>query len=183
MSRTKAAFLDRDGVLNERPPPQRYVTSVDQLVVLPNVRHAVASLREAGFLPIVVSNQRGVARGEVAERTLVEIERRLLDAGVAIEAFYYCRHDIAAACACRKPRPGLLLEAARNHAIDLHASIMIGDDESDVDAGRAAGCRTIRIGLAETETTADRLAADLPTAVDFIVSHWDGDSARAATVS
>lgn len=169
MSRARAVFLDRDGVLNRRPPPHRYVTSVDDIVVLPGVGQAVDLLREAGFLPIVVSNQRGVALGAVSERTLLEIERRLLDAGVNIEAFYYCRHDITPTCTCRKPLPGLLLEAARNHAVDLPASVMIGDEESDVEAGRAAACRTIRIGPAWTETTADQIASDLSAAVRLVV--------------
>jgi D-glycero-D-manno-heptose 1,7-bisphosphate phosphatase len=181
MSRIRAAFLDRDGVLNRRPPLHRYVTSVDELEILPGVGPAVALLRGAGFLPIVVSNQRGIARGEVSERTLLEIEGRLRDAGVQIEGFYYCRHDLGAACACRKPYPGLLLEAARNHAVDLLASVMIGDEESDVEAGRAAGCHTVRIGPAGAETTADRVAPDLPAAVQIVVAQWGPGSARPAT--
>jgi D-glycero-D-manno-heptose 1,7-bisphosphate phosphatase len=169
--RRAAVFLDRDGVLNRRPPPHQYITSVEALQILPGVAGAVASLRRNGFVPMVVSNQRGVARGLVSREMLTDIERRLGEAGVEIEEFYYCTHDLDDACDCRKPRPGLLLRAAHDHSLDLQASVMIGDDESDMEAGRAAGCRTIRIGPYGTSTRADRLASDLPAAAT-IVSEW-----------
>jgi D-glycero-D-manno-heptose 1,7-bisphosphate phosphatase len=169
--RRAAVFLDRDGVLNRRPPPHQYITSADALQILPGVAGAVASLRRNGLVPMVVSNQRGVARGLVSREVLTDIERRLWKAGVEIEEFYYCPHELDDACDCRKPRPGLLLRAAYDHSLDLQASVMIGDDESDMEAGRAAGCRTIRIGPYGTSTRADRLAADLPAAAT-IVSEW-----------
>jgi D-glycero-D-manno-heptose 1,7-bisphosphate phosphatase len=170
----RAVFLDRDGVLDRRPPPHEYVTSVEALEVLPGVPEAVASLRAAGYLPIVVSNQRGVARGLVGEEVLAAIERKLLDAGVAVEAFYYCRHDLDEGCDCRKPRPGLLLQAAREHGVDLRASVMVGDEETDVEAGRAAGCRTVRIGPAGTTTAADVLASDLAAAAELVAARFGG---------
>jgi D-glycero-D-manno-heptose 1,7-bisphosphate phosphatase len=166
----RAAFLDRDGVLNRSPPPHEYVTSADDLEILPGTAQAVASLRAAGFVPIVVSNQRGVARGSVSESTLDEVERRLHEAGVEIDAFYYCRHDLGDACACRKPQPGLLVQAAAEHGLVLGESVMIGDEESDVEAGRAAGCRTIRIGVSARETTADAVAPDLGAAARLVAS-------------
>jgi D-glycero-D-manno-heptose 1,7-bisphosphate phosphatase len=176
-----AVFLDRDGVLNRRPAEHEYVTSAAALELLPGVADAVASLRRAGYLPIVVSNQRGVARGSVSETTLREIERRLLEAGIPIAAFYYCRHDLSAECSCRKPRPGLLLQAAADYALDLGASVMIGDDETDVVAGRSAGCRTIRIG-AEGPTVADALASDLQGAAEIVAGLWRRKVSDRATV-
>jgi D-glycero-D-manno-heptose 1,7-bisphosphate phosphatase len=179
----RAAFLDRDGVLNRRPAKHEYVTSVDARDLLPGIADAVASLRCAGYLPIVVSNQRGVARGTVSEQVLAGIERLLAESGVRVEAFYYCRHDIADDCPCRKPRPGLLLQAAADHGLDLSESVMIGDDETDVEAGRHAGCRTIRIATTGERTSADELAADLSTAADIVASRWGGGSACRATAS
>jgi D-glycero-D-manno-heptose 1,7-bisphosphate phosphatase len=176
-----AVFLDRDGVLNRRPAEHEYVTSVDALELLPGVAGAVSSLQRAGYLPIVVSNQRGVARGLVSEQTLRKIERRLLDAGVMIAAFYYCRHDVLAECDCRKPRPGLLLEATADYELDLSSSVLIGDEETDVAAGRSAGCRTIRIG-AEGPTLADELASDLPAAAAIVGRRWPRQVPGQATV-
>jgi D-glycero-D-manno-heptose 1,7-bisphosphate phosphatase len=158
-------------VLNRRPAEHEYVTSADALELLPGVAGAVRSLERAGYLPIVVSNQRGIARGLVSEETLRNIERRLLDAGVPIAAFYYCRHDVLAECNCRKPRPGLLLEATADYELDLSSSLLIGDEETDVAAGRSAGCRTIRIG-AEGPTQADEVASDLPAAADIVARRW-----------
>ena len=106
MSPRRAAFLDRDGVLNERPPPHEYVRDAADLVVLPGAAEAVRLLRESGFVPVVVSNQRGVARALVTAETLGAIEARLRAAGVEIEHFYYCPHDESDACDCRKPAPG-----------------------------------------------------------------------------
>jgi D-glycero-D-manno-heptose 1,7-bisphosphate phosphatase len=178
--RQAAAFLDRDGVLNRRPAEHEYVTSAEGLELLPGVAGAVSSLQRAGYLPIVVSNQRGVARGVVSEETLREIERSLLEAGIPIAAFYYCRHDVSAACGCRKPRPGLLLEAGADYGLDLSASVLIGDEETDVQAGRSAGCRTIRIG-AEGPTAADAVARDLPAAAEIVVTRWSRAVPGAAT--
>src|SRR5581483_4794961 len=107
-----AAFLDRDGVLNRRPPPHDYVRSAEALELLPGVAGAVDALRAAGFATVVVSNQRGLARGLLTPETLAAIERRLAEAGVRIDAYYYCPHDLADGCDCRKPAPGLLLRAA-----------------------------------------------------------------------
>jgi D-glycero-D-manno-heptose 1,7-bisphosphate phosphatase len=171
----RAAFLDRDGVLNRRPPPHEYVGAVDALDVLPGTAAAVIALREAGYLPVVVSNQRGVARGLVTEAVLSEIEEHLAAEGVDVAAYYYCRHDLDAACTCRKPQPGLLLRAAHELGLDLSSSVMIGDEESDVEAGRAAGCRTIRIGVPAPETAADAVAPNLCAAVALL--------ARQATAS
>lgn len=169
----RAAFLDRDGVLNERLPPHEYVRCVDELRLLPGVGAAVAALEAAGLAAIVVSNQRGIARGIVSWDALRAIEAALQAElacyGARIEAFHYCPHELGAYCACRKPAPGLLLEAAQAHGLDLSRSFLIGDTESDVQAGRAVGCFTIRLCLPDEQTAADARADDLPAAVRDIV--------------
>jgi D-glycero-D-manno-heptose 1,7-bisphosphate phosphatase len=141
-------FLDRDGVLNARPPEHEYVMSADQFDWLPGAREAVVQLKRAGWKVAVVSNQRGVARGLVSPETLAEIEERMqadLGPGAALDGFFYCPHDLDESCDCRKPRPGLIVRAAAELGVEPGGSWMIGDDESDIAAGRAAGCSTILI--------------------------------------
>jgi histidinol-phosphate phosphatase family protein len=145
----RAAFLDRDGTINVRPSPHEYVRSVDEFIWLPGAMAGLARLAERGYALVVASNQRGVARGLVTESALEEIEQRiqagLASLGTRVVAFRYCTHDLAERCSCRKPLPGLLLAAARELDIDLARSWMIGDAETDVLAGIAAGCMTARI--------------------------------------
>jgi D-glycero-D-manno-heptose 1,7-bisphosphate phosphatase len=168
-----AVFLDRDGVLNVRPPAHEYVTHLDGFAWLPRAAEGVAALNRAGYRAVVVSNQRGVARGLVSLETLAALER-VIDEGVRaaggrIDAFYYCPHDYHDACACRKPAPGLLLRAAEELGLALPRSAMIGDSESDVEAGRAAGvATTIRIAAPGTGTAADLVAADLVEAASVL---------------
>ncbi|MGA7645457.1 MAG: HAD family hydrolase [Terriglobales bacterium] len=142
----KAAFLDRDGVINRKPPEGQYVTRWDELGFLPGVAHAIAQLNQAGFRVIVVSNQRCVAKGLLTAADLDSIHRRmcieLAAAGAIVDAVYYCPHEKLPPCSCRKPAPGMLLSAAREHQIDLTASWIIGDSDADVSAGRSAGCKT-----------------------------------------
>ncbi len=120
-------------------------------------------LARAGLPLIVVSNQRGVTRGLVTRTTLAAIEARIQDAlradGHRVEAFRYCVHDLEEHCDCRKPKPGLLRSAAREMALDLSRSWMIGDSTDDVAAGHAAGCRTILLHPAHdaSERTAPSL--------------------------
>ena len=176
-----AVFLDRDGVLNRKPPAHEYVESAATLEVEPHAAEAVGTLRDAGYTPIVVSNQRGVALGRVSEETLTEIEHVLVASGIQIEAFYYCRHDLPDRCACRKPCPGLLIQAAADHGLSLDESVMIGDEETDVEAGRAAGCRTIRLAAGDQATGADEIAADLEAAAAIVAARWSRP--RSATAS
>lgn len=144
----RAVFLDRDGVLNRtvvregRPyPPQ----GLDQLEILPGVREALQELSRAGFLLIGVTNQPDVARGTQTRAAVETIHAHLLRELPSLAEMRCCFHDDGDACACRKPAPGMLLEAARAHGIDLQASWMVGDRWRDVEAGRAAGCRTVFI--------------------------------------
>ena len=145
----RAAFLDRDGVINRRPPEGQYVTRWEELQILPGVPEAIALLTQAGFCVLTVSNQRCVAKGLLTAAELESIHKRMCQdlaaQGAEITEVYYCPHELEPPCGCRKPAPGMLLTAARAHQIDLSASWMIGDSDIDVEAGRNAGCRTVRI--------------------------------------
>ncbi|MBI3475580.1 MAG: HAD family hydrolase [Acidobacteria bacterium] len=145
----RAIFLDRDGVINRKAREGDYVTRWEDMHILPGVVAAIAQLNRLDFPVIVVSNQRCVAKGLI---TITELERlherlreHLLERGARLDAIYYCPHEAEPACGCRKPQPGMLLRAAREHGIDLAASWMIGDSRPDVDAGKRAGCRTALI--------------------------------------
>lgn len=161
----RAVFLDRDGTLNRRPADHDYVRSAAEFAWLPEAREGIARLARIGYVPLVVSNQRGVARGLVERATLGEIEARIQEdlepLGTRIEAFKYCMHDDVDHCDCRKPKPGLLVALASELEIDLERSWMIGDTESDVVAGQQAGCRTVLIGVHTSLTKPDYVAASL----------------------
>jgi D-glycero-D-manno-heptose 1,7-bisphosphate phosphatase len=141
----RAVFLDRDGVINRvlirdgRPYPP---ASLDELEILPGVADALGDLKSAGFRLIVATNQPDVAKG-TQRREMVEAFHDRLRQTLPIDAIHVCYHVDADGCACRKPRPGMLLEAARVWGIDVARSTMIGDRWRDIDAGRAAGCKTI----------------------------------------
>jgi D-glycero-D-manno-heptose 1,7-bisphosphate phosphatase len=149
----RAAFLDRDGVINRKPPEGRYVTRWEDLQFLPGVPEAIALLTNAGYCVLAVSNQRCVAKGLLTVSELESIHLRmcceLAAEGAQITQVYYCPHEEQPPCGCRKPAPGLLLMAASEREIDLARSWMIGDSDIDVEAGRNAGCRTVRIGNGE----------------------------------
>ena len=148
-----AVFLDRDGVINRslvRDGVPHPPDNVGELEILPGVREALDLLAAAGFLLIVVTNQPDVARGSQTIEAVEAINRFLAD-NLPISAFYVCYHDTADNCDCRKPRPGMLLQAAREHEIDLAASFMVGDRWSDVEAGRAAGCRSFLIDMSYSQ--------------------------------
>jgi D-glycero-D-manno-heptose 1,7-bisphosphate phosphatase len=163
--RRRAVFLDRDGTLNVRPPEHEYLVTSNAFVWLPGACEALARLHRAGYVLAVASNQRGIALGLVSPSVLRQIERRIQSDLAAfrcrIEAFRYCVHDSADACECRKPRPGMLLDLAREIDVDLSRSWMVGDTESDVAAGRAAGCRTALIGSTSAAVGADLVAPSL----------------------
>jgi D-glycero-D-manno-heptose 1,7-bisphosphate phosphatase len=172
---SRAVFLDRDGVLNEtfmldgvsRPP-----ATLADLKILPGVVEACARLRSAGFRLIVVTNQPDVARGIQAADTVRRLNAEVRRVA-GIDDVFVCPHDDCDRCACRKPRPGLLLAAAKVHTIELADSVMVGDRDSDVDAGRAAGCRTVFVDRGYGRPPmppADLTVASLFDAVPWIIS-------------
>ncbi len=149
--RRPAVFLDKDGSLIEDVP---YNVDPALIRLTAGAGEALRKLQDAGYRLIVVSNQSGVARGLFGEDALRPVEAHLnamlAEYGVALDGFYYCPHhpggtvpQYAVECACRKPAPGMLLQAATDHSIALEQSWMVGDILNDVEAGRRAGCRTI----------------------------------------
>jgi D-glycero-D-manno-heptose 1,7-bisphosphate phosphatase len=148
-----AVFLDRDGVLNRaliragKPHPP---SSAEEMAIDPDAPDALAQLKREGFLLLVVTNQPDVARG-IQTMEAVEAMHARLRAALPMDAFLTCYHDDADGCDCRKPKPGLLLAAARQYGLNLRASFLIGDRWRDIEAGHAAGCTTVWIdrGYAE----------------------------------
>lgn len=149
----RAVFLDRDGTINVE---KHYLHKIEDFEFIPGAPEAIKSLKDAGFLVIVVSNQAGVARGYFDEQAVETLHRHiqaeLAALGTAIDAFYFCPHHpeegvgrYKVACGCRKGEPGMLLQAAREHDIDLQASFMIGDKLADIVAGQRAGCQSILV--------------------------------------
>ena len=139
----KTIFLDRDGVINQNPPNWGYVRRWEEFAFIPNARKAIRELTENGYRIIVVTNQAGIGRGLFSEQDLRHIHDRMVteieNTGGTIEAVYYCPHHPDAGCECRKPRPGMLRRAAREHNIELANAYLIGDSTTDIEAGQRAG--------------------------------------------
>ena len=151
-----AVFLDRDGVLNRAPVKNGAPQSprrIEDVEILPGVPEALQQLRAAGFRLIVVTNQPDVARGTLAREFVDAIHARLQSA-LPLHEFRVCYHDDADECDCRKPKPGMLLEAAHDAGLDLAASFLVGDRWRDIEAGHRAGCRTALVdhGYAEPDS-------------------------------
>lgn len=150
----RAVILDRDGVLNRRPPRAKYVCHWDEFHWLPGAKQALRLLKEAGNRLIVVTNQPGIARGMLAEPELNEIHHQmkaeLSEAGAPLEAIYFCPHGWDEGCFCRKPQPGMLFQAQQDFHLDLTRTLFIGDDERDMQAGQAAGCPTALVSEDDT---------------------------------
>lgn len=143
-------FLDRDGTLNQRPPRACYVETPEQFIWLEGAKEAVKLLKDSGYRVILVSNQPGIARGNLTEETLEQIHQKMQEdlkqeTGHQIDAIYYCPHNWDDGCECRKPKPGMLYQAQKDFSINLRECVLIGDDERDIEAGEAAGCRSILV--------------------------------------
>lgn len=146
----KAVFLDRDGTINEECD---YLFRIEDCRFIPGVAEAVKRLNAAGFLVVVVTNQSGVARGFYGVNDIVKLHAwmagQLAAAGARIDAWYYCPHHPEYGeikdCDCRKPLPGMLLQAAAEHSIDLASSWIVGDKVADIEAGVAAGCQPLLV--------------------------------------
>jgi histidinol-phosphate phosphatase family protein len=143
-ARHPAVILDRDGVLNKKPPRAQYVRDWSEFEWVPGAREALRLLNEAGYRVIVVSNQAGIGRAVMTETDLLQIHNRMRaeaeEAGGRIDEIYYCPHDWNDGCECRKPKPGLLFQAQRELNLDLSLTPFVGDDERDREAAEAAGC-------------------------------------------
>lgn len=188
----RAVFLDRDGVINRavvrngKPYPP---DSLDEMEILPGVAEAIAAFRAAGLRVVVVTNQPDVATGK-QQRAVVDAMHAHLRAVLGIDEIRACFHVDADGCACRKPKPGMLLDAAASAGIDLARSVMVGDRWRDIDAGRAAGCFTVLVGPGYAERAAespDHTAASLWDACGVILNHCrpqgaDGQPASAVPV-
>lgn len=185
MSKRPAFFLDRDGTINREV---NYLSSPGQLILIDGVAQAIRLINQAGWACVIVTNQSAVARGMITEEQLAGIHRALIDLlaeeGAQVDAIYYCPHLATAEveryridCDCRKPKPGLLLKAARELGLDLPRSVVVGDSFRDLEAGRAAGCRTVlvRTGYGQKEIEngmswqPDLIVADLLVAVQKLL--------------
>ncbi len=172
MSGRPAVFFDRDGVINVPPPPeQRYITHPSGFVLMPGIAESFRILNEAGWPVVVVTNQKCVATGRLTEEGLAAIHLRmrelLAEQGARVDDLRYCPHSGDPPCACRKPAPGMIFAASQALGLDPCRSWLVGDQLRDLQAGRAAGCRTVWVGPeAHPHPQADRVLSDtslLPT--------------------
>jgi D-glycero-D-manno-heptose 1,7-bisphosphate phosphatase len=170
----RTVFLDRDGTINVKAAPGEYITSPSELVLLPGAAKAVAALNAARRRTVLVTNQRWLSEQSADPAPYAAVHHRLEQLlaaeGAWLDAAYYCPHATGA-CDCRKPSAGMLLRAAREHSFDLAESVIIGDSDTDVLAGRAAGTATVLLQPASGEAAdADVVAEDLAAAVRLILS-------------
>lgn len=171
-------FLDRDGVIIRKAPDGEYITTIEEMEFLPGSPEAIAQLSRSGFKVIVVTNQRGVATGKIKLPDLEEIHARLkqvvANLGGSVCDILYCPHDVADDCLCRKPKAGMLLQAAERHHLPLSECWMVGDSATDIAAGKTAGCKTALISRArEFSTWIDQpnmCAGDLASAAEQILA-------------
>jgi D-glycero-D-manno-heptose 1,7-bisphosphate phosphatase len=181
---TAAVFFDRDGVLVEtvvKPDGMRAAWSQAEFRLMAGAREAVERIAQAGFPAFVVTNQPDVALGRLGRRAAEQLNALLLTSIPALTAVYACYHCEIDACACRKPRAGLIVQAASEHGVDLHASWLVGDRWVDIAAGQAAGCRTILIqhsaswspttsGSPDPRLRPDHVVSEVRAAVDAIIA-------------
>jgi len=173
----RAVFLDRDDTLCKDVP---YCSRPEDLNLLPGAGDAVRKLNEAGFCIVVVTNQSGIARGYLTEHDLAliheKMRRDLAAHGARVDGIYHCPHHPDEGCDCRKPKPTMVLRAAKDLGIDLKRSYMVGDRLHDVQMGKAAGTRTVLVGppepkeeFKEASCLADGVSPDLAAAVEWIL--------------
>jgi D-glycero-D-manno-heptose 1,7-bisphosphate phosphatase len=179
----KVVFLDRDGVINKYPGDKLYVTSLRKFKFLPNAKKGIVLLAERGFKIFVASNQAGVGRGIYSQRTLDIITAKMLvdiqKAGGRIDKVYYCTHRKDAGCPCRKPKPGLLKQAAREFKFNLKDAYFIGDTTRDIFTAQAAGVKSIMVLTGKErlknqknwEAQPDLVFKDLLAAAKFLIKN------------
>ena len=184
----RAVFLDRDGVIIE---DSGYVGEISRVNFLPLVGQAIRQLNAAGFKVIIVTNQAGVARGFFREEDVHRVNDyvcgKLAEENAVIDAVYYCPHHIEAVieeyrkdCNCRKPKTGMIENAARDFNLDIKKSFLIGDSAKDIEAGRRAGCRTIMINNTGNghRINAHYTARSLVDAVRWILEFNEGKNKK-----
>ena len=172
----KCFFFDRDGVVNKAPGPG-YVESWNDFHLMPDFATVLRKIIEAGYAAIIITNQRCVARGIVAEETLIDMHNRMRDLlkskyGLELLDIRYCPHE-KDSCDCRKPQPGMILNAAEQHNIDLSQSWMVGDQQTDIETGKRAGCRTIYVTTDPCRDDADVTVPsmkELVTVIDTVLA-------------
>ena len=189
IEKRRAVFLDRDGVINKE---KNFVLSPDDIELYPFSARAIKKINLSGFLAIVITNQSAVARNYITLEELHqihnELERQLKLGGAYLDEIYFCPHKATVdhevlnknylfECDCRKPKPGMLFQAARDYDIDLHRSYFVGDSERDIVAGKNAGCIAIGVrtghGLQNIEELPDFVFDDLNEAVEHILVSQD----------
>ena len=171
----RAVLLDRDGTINGNCCGG-YVKSLSEFELIPEAVTALRKLYDAGFKLIVVSSQAGVAEGlftmQVLDAITDYMKRQLQLYGVELAGVYYCTHAPADGCECRKPKPGLLLQAAHEHALELRHCFLIGDSKADVQAGKLAGCRTLLVGSPSLgRERPDFAAQNILQAAEMVLKH------------
>jgi D-glycero-D-manno-heptose 1,7-bisphosphate phosphatase len=169
----RTVFLDRDGTINVKVAPGEYVTSPAELVLLPGAAKAVAALNAARLRTVLVTNQRWLSErsADPARYFAVHdrLEQLLADEGAWLDAAYHCPHAMGV-CDCRKPGPGMLVRAAREHSFDLAEAVMVGDSDTDVRAGQVVGTATVLLGADGGGVVgADAVVDDLAAAVRLIL--------------
>ncbi len=175
MSGHKAVFLDRDGVLNIpefREGRSFAPRTLEAFKLVPDAQRSLQRLKEAGFALIVVTNQPDIGNGLLSRDVLDRMHDKMRES-LPLDAVEVCPHTRQDSCGCRKPSPGMILSSATRLGINLALSYMVGDRSSDIDAGKAAGCKTIFIDLAYTAETPpaapDKVVTSLAGAVDWIL--------------
>lgn len=172
-ARRPCVFFDRDGIVNQSPGPG-YVERVADFHLLPEFPPALRVVRQKGYAAVLITNQRGVGKGIMTQATLDEIHAcmaaGLARHGLALDAVYACS-ELDRGHPRLKPQPGMLLEAAEDHGLDLARSWMVGDNEKDVQAGKAAGCRTILVREGQEPTVADYRLSRMADLAGFLKEH------------
>lgn len=167
----KALFLDRDGVILEPTPRKQYVTSVKNAVIRPGIKELIAKARQANYIVLQVSNQPHVARGLMPGEEATKLDK-FIEEECKLSSIYICRHHEKVDCVCRKPKPGLLLDAAFSTKVDLSQSLFLGDSLSDVQAAVAVGCRPVYIqhehNKAEQTTSYAHLVSTFEEVVELL---------------
>jgi len=174
----RAVFLDRDGTINEE---REYLWRTEDFFFIDGAVEAIRLLRSAGYLVVVVTNQSGIGRGYYSEQDLERLHRHMQNElesrGAEVDAYYFCPHHplhgkgaYAGDCDCRKPLPGMLLQAAGQLGIDLEHSWMVGDKRADMEAGLAAGCRAILVKTGYGAEEAAGLPAQVPVVDNLLAA-------------